>query len=599
MEERFLVDKPHQLAARESPMGQSSSTPAQTPGSSSHRSSYSVGHVTFSTFKPENDNDGSEDEMELKMLGPASKYPEPSGSRPSSTRLTPQTLKSESQGARDLVVVNGNRTRSESSTPAPPTTRDVPPRSNARPPSRLSGPLGVGLSSRSPGGPVVNDAFVSDTGDERVYGGSTDRLHADDSIFDLHDQARLGAPSESSSNRSVTPPLPPLSPTSSQPESTSSAIPQPALNRFFVFGPPSRPGGQAQKGTEVPSVARTPDLLVTSSTPGGTLNGGRSVTEGRPATTGQQTSRVTGSAGLRVPPAHGPVRKVSVPARDDVDGSRQFARSQSLDDVRETCSDSNNLSFDVDNTFLMVEPSELSDTDTMVSRDTRSLRGQLQKLEGMYHDVLRIVGGEQGALTRSGRRWSIASSDTSSFKKGRHLRAPSSTFHRPGVSRDLKSVNKRFQKLESHVVTLARSIAHVSSELRAHNSLCRDLDLVKRELRELKQKGPAAPAESPRDLVTPFDKFRGWIPSLTNPKRINKLTQFFGQEPPLLEIFLKKLGYERYVKNFEAEHIGMIELPYMTEERLQSLGIPMGPRLRILQESQLCFRQENFDIYIV
>lgn len=185
--------------------------------------------------------------------------------------------------------------------------------------------MGVGLSSRSPGGPVVNDAFVSDTGDERVYGGSTDRLHADDSIFDLHDQARLGAPSESSSNRSVTPPLPPLSPTSSQPESTSSSIPQPALNRFFAFGPPSRPGGHApssQKGTDVPSAARTPDLLVTSATPGGTLNGGRSVTEGRPATTGQQTSRVAGSAGLRVPPAHGPVRKVSVPAIDD--GSRQF-----------------------------------------------------------------------------------------------------------------------------------------------------------------------------------------------------------------------------------------------------------------------------------
>ena len=43
----------------------------------------------------------------------------------------------------------------------------------------------------------------------------------------------------------------------------------------------------------------------------------------------------------------------------------------------------------------------------------------------------------------------------------------------------------------------------------------------------------------------------------------------------------------------------MIELPYMTEERLEGIGIPLGPRLRILQESQLCFRQENFDIYIV
>lgn len=37
----------------------------------------------------------------------------------------------------------------------------------------------------------------------------------------------------------------------------------------------------------------------------------------------------------------------------------------------------------------------------------------------------------------------------------------------------------------------------------------------------------------------------------------------------------------------------------MNEERLIKLQIPMGPRLRILQEAQMCFRQENFDIYIV
>ena len=43
----------------------------------------------------------------------------------------------------------------------------------------------------------------------------------------------------------------------------------------------------------------------------------------------------------------------------------------------------------------------------------------------------------------------------------------------------------------------------------------------------------------------------------------------------------------------------MLELPYLNEDRLQKIGIPMGPRLRILQESQMCFRQENFDIYIV
>lgn len=43
----------------------------------------------------------------------------------------------------------------------------------------------------------------------------------------------------------------------------------------------------------------------------------------------------------------------------------------------------------------------------------------------------------------------------------------------------------------------------------------------------------------------------------------------------------------------------MIELPYMTEERMEKIGIPMGPRLRIIQKTQLCFRQENFNIYIV
>lgn len=43
----------------------------------------------------------------------------------------------------------------------------------------------------------------------------------------------------------------------------------------------------------------------------------------------------------------------------------------------------------------------------------------------------------------------------------------------------------------------------------------------------------------------------------------------------------------------------MLELPYMTEERLEKIGIPMGPRLRILQEAQNCFQHENLNIYIV
>lgn len=33
-------------------------------------------------------------------------------------------------------------------------------------------------------------------------------------------------------------------------------------------------------------------------------------------------------------------------------------------------------------------------------------------------------------------------------------------------------------------------------------------------------------------------------PNLTNPRRVKKLTKFFGDDPPLLRLFLRKLGYE-------------------------------------------------------
>lgn len=33
-------------------------------------------------------------------------------------------------------------------------------------------------------------------------------------------------------------------------------------------------------------------------------------------------------------------------------------------------------------------------------------------------------------------------------------------------------------------------------------------------------------------------------PNLTNPKRVRKLTKFFGEDPPLMRLFLRSLGYE-------------------------------------------------------
>ena len=59
------------------------------------------------------------------------------------------------------------------------------------------------------------------------------------------------------------------------------------------------------------------------------------------------------------------------------------------------------------------------------------------------------------------------------------------------------------------------------------------------------------------------------------------------------------LSRQKYAPLFERERIGMLELPYMTEERLQKLGVPIGPRLRILHEAQLSMRSDNPNVYIL
>lgn len=44
---------------------------------------------------------------------------------------------------------------------------------------------------------------------------------------------------------------------------------------------------------------------------------------------------------------------------------------------------------------------------------------------------------------------------------------------------------------------------------------------------------------------------------------------------------------QKYLKNFESEKIGLAELVHLSEEQLTKLGIPMGPRIRIMQECKL------------
>ena len=105
-------------------------------------------------------------------------------------------------------------------------------------------------------------------------------------------------------------------------------------------------------------------------------------------------------------------------------------------------------------------------------------------------------------------------------------------------------MNKRFSRLEAHVVTLARSVAHLSSEMRTQNGLYQELEDVKKDLKQMKKERHHQHHNTPggatghgllpdgRSGVTPdgrpateFDKFRGWIPSISHPKRVRKLAK--------------------------------------------------------------------------
>ncbi|KDR10617.1 hypothetical protein L798_15145 [Zootermopsis nevadensis] len=239
---------------------------------------------------------------------------------------------------------------------------------------------------------------------------------------------------------------------------------------------------------------------------------------------------------------------------------------------------------------------------TIDTTDAHAIRKQLEGLENMYSEVLKLLGVKkyggryQPSDPRINKRRLYGSmSSLPSSVSSRPIRDKRRQDERKKV-KDIKGINKRFQRLESHVVTLARSVAHLSSEMRTQHLMIQEMENIRGEISALRSQTLAVRSQSvPRGLNNLLAS--GDRDALTNPTRVKKLTKFFGDEPPLLRLFLKKLGYEKYAGTFEQERVGMVELPYLTEERLQKMGIPLGPRIRILQEAQVSVCRDK--IYVV
>ncbi|XP_026672886.1 uncharacterized protein LOC108629093 [Ceratina calcarata] len=231
-----------------------------------------------------------------------------------------------------------------------------------------------------------------------------------------------------------------------------------------------------------------------------------------------------------------------------------------------------------------------SDSD-LSTNDARTIRKQLEGLENMYSEVLKLLGGsvkkrrKARGLASYGSVSSLPTSSVSSRPVTRHhdKRRSHAIDDRMKKAKDIKSINKRFQRLESHVVTLARSVAHLSSEMRTQHLMIQEMENIRGEIAALRTQTSMAMVRSQSQPLIKDSE----LPALSNPSRVKKLTKFFGTEPPLIRLFLRELGYEKYATAFEKEKVGMVELPYLSEERLQKMGVPLGPRLRILQEARI------------
>ncbi|WAR20565.1 hypothetical protein MAR_002403 [Mya arenaria] len=536
-EVRVQVDPRAQSTSqhRESPMGQSSSTQGHLNESSSSQQSRLSEEITNHDPQGHGGMDGnlrksSESSHQSfgqaspgspgspnYAIGPASKYPEYHSSRPLSARKPPALPSRSPQRPDKLVLTQRNNLHSE-----------LGGKNDRRTANRSFAEYG----DRAPSPSVHRSNKHTKDLTTALQAASKEHRHNLDLSRDFshnksHDLSQemqtcsifdYNVPSRSESTGSITPPLPPLSPANSD-----------------------------------------------------------SPTEEFPS----NLARSTSASNLRMPDQHAvesQLRDGRKPRRTSELNFRMERKSHGKKQKKNLKSKESNLSFDIDidNTILTVESHDTEqlnpagmgaglpqtrDTplrhpagDILTTRESSSLQHQMHSLENRYLDLqTRVQGGHPGhgppAIGRQ-RRWSIGSSDTSSFRREARFK-PGKQLHHKHQSREFKNINKRFQRLESHVVTLARSVAHLSSELRTHNTVVTDLEGIKRQLADLSQ-----PSKGQGHTGT------------------------------------------RYAINFHSEHIGMIELPYMTEDRLEKIGVPMGPRMRILQEAKQCFRDDNMDVYI-
>ncbi|CAL0306003.1 unnamed protein product [Lupinus luteus] len=86
-----------------------------------------------------------------------------------------------------------------------------------------------------------------------------------------------------------------------------------------------------------------------------------------------------------------------------------------------------------------------------------------------------------------------------------------------------------------------------------------------------------------RVVVKPSSKSVGVEAPAVQIKRPKLSPKMLSQKADTsVDEFLQSLGLEKYLITFQAEEVDMTALNHMTDEDLKAIGIPMGPRKKIL-----------------
>lgn len=84
----------------------------------------------------------------------------------------------------------------------------------------------------------------------------------------------------------------------------------------------------------------------------------------------------------------------------------------------------------------------------------------------------------------------------------------------------IRVIDQRFTRLESHVITLARSVAHLSAELKSQNTIRQHVANVQKDVYELKSRRT-------NEMKYLQDRVRLVQTDKTSQKTIRKLRRYF------------------------------------------------------------------------